>query len=170
MKIQLLRAVLASAIAAIAFVAKAAPEPVKLPDIALNDAQLTVVDPSGEIKVYTPTDLEELPTYALRTRTPWREELTEFEGVLLIDLLQAHGLADAEAIRIIAENDFVSDFAREVWTKNAFLIATRVNGQPHSRRERGPFQIVIDENTLANSPDVNNGHLVWGAARIEVAD
>ncbi len=145
-------------------------EPAALPDIEHSEAVLRVVDPSGTSTSYTPEALENLPTYRLVTTTPWRSEPAAFEGVRLTDLLQSHGLDRVDAIRIIAENDFVSVLEREVWLTDAFLIATRVDGRPHSRRARGPFQLVVDAEAYDGSKLLKERHLVWSAAVIEVSD
>ena len=66
---------------------------------------MTVVRRDGSEIRYSPAALEELPTYRMRTTTPWREEPAEFEGVLLKDILEANGLADVEAINVATENE-----------------------------------------------------------------
>ena len=145
-------------------------ERVALADLAHSQASLEVRDAAGVATVYAPKDLERLPTYRLATTTPWREEPAVFEGVLLRELLQAHGLADVPKIRVVAENDFVSVLERAVWEDGQVLIATRVNGRPHSRRVRGPFQFVVDADLYATSDVLSEGHLVWSVALIEATD
>ncbi len=149
--------------------ASATPEPVALPSINHANAQVVVVRPDGTEIAYSPADLEQLPTYRVRTTTPWRTEAAEFEGVLLSDVLAANGLAEADAIMVTAENDFTSTIERTVWETVDVLIATRVDGRPHSRRARGPIQFVIDMDAYANSGVAREEHLVWMAARIEAA-
>lgn len=74
-----------------------------------------------------------------------------------------------EAILVTAENDFTSVIPREVRLQHDVMLATRVDGQPHSRRARGPIQFVIDMDACENSTVAREGHLVWMAARIEAA-
>lgn len=146
------------------------PVPVELAPVNHAEAYLTVVEPDGGEVKYTPADLEELPTYRLVTRTPWREEPAAFEGVLLSDLLARHGLVDVPAIVVTAENDYRVTVPRAVWSEQPVLVATRVDGRPHSRRQRGPIQFVIDEADMLASPAVSENYLVWMARLIEVAD
>lgn len=143
------------------------PEPVTLSPIEHATAALEVVGMDGLSRVYTPGDLETFATYHLRTTTPWREAPADFEGVLLTDVLAANGLAEAPAIRVTAENDFSSVIRREVWESIPVLVATRVDGQAHSRRSRGPIQFVMDMDAYTSSDVASESDLVWMAARIE---
>ena len=149
--------------------AQAAPKPVALDTMRHMSATLTVIGGNGSETSYTPATLEEFPTYSLRTTTPWREEPAEFEGILLRDLLEANGLADAEAIAVTAENEYQVTIPRIIWQELDVLVATRVDGRQHSRRNRGPIQFVISADEYGTSPDAREDHLVWMAARIEAA-
>ena len=144
--------------------------PVELAPMAHSDASLTIVDTSGVEHVYGPAELEMLPTYALETTTPWREEPSVFEGVLLVDLLVRHGLDQIDSIFVLAENDYVSEIDRAAWETGAIMIATRVDGRPHSRRARGPIQFVVPMQTFEATEAITTQHLVWMAARVRPAD
>jgi hypothetical protein len=101
------------------------------------------------------------------TTTPWRSEETVFEGGLLQDLLRKHGLDQVGAIRVVAENEFESILESAVWEAAPILLATRVEGRPHSRRARGPIQFVVSMEDYDGSRVIEERHLVWMAARIE---
>lgn len=145
-------------------------EPASLEAIEFTEAELVVIGPDGESR-YRPAELELLPTYRLETVTPWRERPAVFEGVLLSDLLAANGLAEVEAIRVTAENDYAVEIARPIWTDRPLLIATRVDGRAHSRRARGPLQFVFP---MSDDPALGDqsfeANWVWMAARIEPTD
>lgn len=145
-------------------------EKVDLAPIAHLDATLVVSSADGIETVYTPSQLEEFPTYSLTTATPWREEAAKFEGVLLRDILASGGLDKLDAVAVLAENDYKTVLPRELWQDIRLLVATRVNGEPISRRERGPFLFVIDMETLGKSEVATDAHLVWMASRIKPAD
>ncbi len=147
--------------------AQTMPRPRTLAPMDHAPAELTVAGPDGSERVYTPALLEELPTYALRTTTPWREVPAEFEGILLTDLLAANGLDSAEAITVLAENEYAVTIPRAAWEALNILVATRVDGAPHSRRARGPIQFVVAMDTYQASPIAREDYLVWMAARIE---
>ncbi len=148
----------------------AAPKPVELQPINHLSAELVVVDAEGQETAYSPEQLEEFDSYALTTMTPWRDAAANFEGVLLMDLLQAHGLASADAILVTAENDYKTTIPRALWESVEVLIATRVDGRAHTRRARGPIQFVIDRQEMEASSVATESHLVWMAARIEAVD
>ena len=142
-------------------------ETVDLEPIGHVDATLTVVDANGNETIYTPQDIEALGGYRMVTTTPWRNEETVFEGGLLQDLLRKHGLDQAAAIRVLAENEFESILESAVWEAAPILLATRVEGRPHSRRARGPIQFDVSMKDYGGSPVIEERHLVWMAARIE---
>jgi hypothetical protein len=131
------------------------------------EAQLVVVSPDGTETRYTPADLETFPTYRLVTTTPWRDQPTAFEGVLLADVLAANGLSEVESIFVTAENDYSTRMTRKLLTTVDVLVATRLDGRAHTRRARGPIQFVIDAETYATSDVVSESDLVWMASRIE---
>ena len=102
--------------------------------------------------------------------TPWRAQEATFEGVLLTDVLSDNGMDDLDAIRVVAENDYAVVIPATVWKRWPILLATRVNGAPHTRRERGPIQFVLP---MSSDPSAGTGSVVnnwvWMAARIEPA-
>ena len=140
---------------------------VELTPISHANAALVVIGNDGNEYTYSPQDLERFETYSLTTTTPWRDEPAEFEGVLLKDVLEASGLGAVSSISVMAENDYRTVIEREVWESVNILVATRVNGRPHSRRARGPIQFVIDMDEFNGSELTSQSNLVWMAARIE---
>lgn len=144
--------------------------PVSPTPIVFRDATLTVVCRSG-LTIYTPAALEGLGVWRMTGKTPWREEAAVFEGVLFRDLLETHGLAEAPAVRVTAENDYSVVFPRAVWTEHEALIATRVDGRAHSRRARGPLQFVFSiDGDPAMAERRFEQYWVWMASRIEAAE
>ena len=144
-----------------------APVPVDLDPISHRAATLTVVGANGLETTYSPADLETMSTYSMTTATPWRDEPAMFEGILLSELLAANGLGEVDSISVIAENDYRTVIEREIWETVDIMIATRVDGRAHSRRERGPIQFVIDQDMFNTSSLTSESNLVWMAARIE---
>lgn len=143
-------------------------KPTQLEPITLSSASLTIEDHNGVQTVYDISDLEQFPTYSLTTATPWREEPARFEGVMLSDILERHGLQEMEMIAVAAENDYVVRFNRVIWSTVPILVATRVNGAPISRRERGPIQFVIDADAMVEHDDIlSERYLVWMAASLK---
>jgi len=167
----LARYALALLVACLPALAPAAdPVSVELDTIRHRQAALSITGPGGEA-TYSPAQLEEMGAMRMITRTPWRDEEAAFDGVLLSELLDAHGLLEATAIRVIAENDYAVVLPNMVWKNWPVLVATRVNGRAHTRRERGPIQFVLP---MSNDARVGEGDLVnywvWMAARIEAVE
>lgn len=150
--------------------ALAAPKPTELQPLDHIPAQLVVARADGSEVIYSQADLEKFPTVRLETTTPWRESPAVFEGVLLRDILTANDLHEVDAITVTAENDFAATLPRRLWETVDVVVATRVDGRAHSRRERGPIQFVIDRDVYETSDVATEEHLVWMAARIETAE
>ena len=145
------------------------PERVDLTPIEHLEASLEVISPDGTSHRFTPEELETFETYRLVTRTPWRDEPAQFEGVLLTDLLESTGLSSASEIMVTAENDYRTSIPGHAWAEMPILLATRVNGAPLSRRERGPILFVVPFESYTASSSFQESYLVWMAARIEAA-
>ena len=145
-------------------------EPVDLPPIMHTDASLVILGADGSEAVYSPAMIETFQTYSLTTTTPWRDQPARFEGVLLADLLTAHGLDSAQSIRVTAENDYSTIMSRELLESVDILVVTRVDGAAHTRRERGPIQFVMSAEDYAGSDLTSESNLVWMAARIEAGN
>ncbi len=146
-------------------------EPVKIDHqpLDLNRAELVVVGTRGAVS-YAPEELELLGFRRLTTVTPWRDAPAAFDGVLLSDLLAANGLSDVSAINVVAENDYTITLPSEVWKRWPILVATRVNGRPHTRRQRGPIQFILPMSDHAEAGATEQeAYWVWMAARIEPA-
>jgi len=142
----------------------------KLAPVDLEQATLTVVDPEGGEVTYSVEELEQFPTYSLTTTTPWNAEPTLFEGVLLSDVLAKNHLDGAPNIIVTAENDYQTTLSKALLDSVEILVATRVDGQAHSRRSRGPIQFIIDADAFRTSSLTSEANLVWMAARIEGTD
>ncbi len=139
---------------------------VDLAPIVHADAVLAVVGADGNEISYTPAQLEELPTYSLTTRTPWRAAPARFEGILLTDLLAENGISEVDAILVRAEDDYSTVIQQAVWESLDILIATRVDGKAHTLRARGPFQFVIDMEAHERSKYMSSTNMPWMANRI----
>ncbi len=156
--------------AALAVSASADVVPVELESVRHQAATLVVAGTKGEVS-YDQSSLEALGAMRMSTITPWREDMADFDGVLLEDVLSANGLSDANRIRVTAENGYATEIESAIWKNFPVLLATRVNGRAHSRRARGPIQFVLP---MSTSPEVGgDGFLrswVWMAARIEAVE
>jgi hypothetical protein len=117
------------------------PQPVTLPPIAAERPVLRVGH-GAAARDYSLSMLERLGLYEVATDSFWPDDDGIYEGVLLADLLKDAGLADAAAIRITAADGFSQDLPRTDWTRWPLLLATRRDGKPLARREKGPTRII----------------------------
>lgn len=147
----------------------AEPRSVDLAPLVHENAKLVVVNRDGSPTACTPAGLQEFPTYQIETTTPWREESAVISGVLLFDVLVLHKLFTDVTVRVTAECDYSALVDANTLKAALIVVATRVNGAPHSRRMRGPFQFVIEDGVYQSNDLLSETHLVWMASRIEVA-
>ena len=85
--------------------------------------------------------LDALPQTEFRTSTIWTEGENEFSGVALRDLLDAVG-AQGGKLRAVAINDYAVEIPASDAVEGGPIVATRMNGQPMSVREKGPLWVV----------------------------
>lgn len=85
--------------------------------------------------------LNSLPQRTIRTRTPWYPGVTEFTGPLLADVL-ALAEAGGTEIRASALNDYSIVIPATDAVDHQVVLATLLNGEPMSIRDKGPTFIV----------------------------
>lgn len=142
-------------------------KPIVLNGIQFNPASVTITQ-AAQTQRYTQEQLEELGTYELETTTPWRDAPAVFSGVRLRDLLERNGLIDQEDLTVTAENGYKIVLERSVWVDYDPLLATRVDGNPHTRRDRGPIQLVFDMSSEPETGDVPfHKNWVWMLSGID---
>lgn len=89
-------------------------------------------------------DVAMLEAIAGRTgkmETPWTKGMTEFSGPLLRNVLAAAGAEKGTKIIVHALNDYSADVPMED-TKIDTILATRMNGEIMSVRDKGPVFLV----------------------------
>ena len=98
---------------------------------------------------------------------PFSQKKTRVKGILLEDFLQTHILSIPKKIKLVAIDDyevFLSD-----WPKGHWLIVTHENGDPISRRQRGPLRLVARDHKDKNSKNLRDfNNWIWMLQRIEV--
>jgi hypothetical protein len=83
---------------------------------------------------------------ALRNRTtvaetPWYDETHAFEGALLSDVVAAVG-AEGHDLRVVAINGYEAVIPASDIAQFPIILATRIDGETLSVRDRGPVFIV----------------------------
>jgi hypothetical protein len=112
--------------------------------------------------------LEAMPQHSFTTATPWFKEARRFTGPLLRDVLVASG-AKGTAMRAVALNDYKVEIPVEDALRHKVLMATRLDGQPMSLREKGPLFIIYpyDESADLRSERYYS-RSAWQLRRLEI--
>lgn len=112
--------------------------------------------------------LEALPGRKATMETPWSTGKTEFSGPLLRAVLEAAG-ANGTTIRLVALNDYAAEVPVEDATMIDSMLATRMNGQTMSVREKGPlFMIYPFDKDASLYNEKYFSRSVWQITSIEV--
>lgn len=112
--------------------------------------------------------LEALPQHSFTTMTPWASQPLQFSGPLLRDVLQA---VDARGQQLVARalNDYSVQIPWQDAQQHDMLVATRMNGQPMSVRQRGPLFVVYP---FDSKPELKSStyieRSIWQLRAIEV--
>src|SRR6056297_3061573 len=129
----------------------------------------------GDIDSGTPAylgedDLLALPQTQFVTSTPWTTSEHQFSGPTLADLLDHFGAGPGD-LKLGAINDYTVTVERDLVTKEAPIIANRIDGQPFGRREKGPLWIVFPyDHAFIYQREVVFAASVWQLSQITVLD
>ncbi|MBB3190309.1 molybdopterin-dependent oxidoreductase [Halomonas cerina] len=72
-----------------------------------------------------------------------------FSGVWLDDFLAAHGLAKARRVRFVAHDGYTTFLTPAQRREKAYLLVTRLAGQPLDPDRLGPLMLVVPEDAEA---------------------
>lgn len=112
--------------------------------------------------------LDALPQRVTKATTPWYTGEHEFSGVIISDLLEYLG-AEGENVTFTALNDYSSEIPMEEIKDLPVILATRVDGEELSVRDKGPLFVIYPfdlDSTLYN--EVIFGRSVWQVASVTV--
>lgn len=139
--------------------------------IASANEPLLVLDgdlSGGPIRNLGDQDLLALPQTVFDTTTQWTTGAHRFSGPLLADLLDHYGAGPGD-LQLAAINAYSMTLNRDLITSKAPIIANRIDGQPFSRRDKGPFWVIFpyDLSTDYRSEQVFSAS-VWQLSQITV--
>jgi hypothetical protein len=132
-----------------------------------GDIRCTNVGPEAQ---FDRSMIESLGPVTLRTTTIWTEGVQEFTGVPLARVLEVveagGGMIDALAI-----NDYWAEIPVSDATESGPILAYLMNGQPMSRRDKGPLWVIYpyDADPSLHSEDIY-ARSVWQLRRMEIRD
>lgn len=113
-------------------------------------------------------DLEALPQVTFTTGTVWTDGKREFRGPslkVLLDSLQIEGAT----VKARALNDYMVAIPYTTLEDGAPIIATRIDGKPFSRREKGPLWIVYPYDSAKRfQSETVYGRSIWQLNELQV--
>jgi hypothetical protein len=114
------------------------------------------------------SDLMALPQSTFETSTLWTAGVDVFSGPKLSDVLSHYGSGQGDLI-LTALNNYNVTMARNMVTDVAPILANRINGEPFSRREKGPLWVIFpfDQHEEFRTENVY-AVSVWQLSRITV--
>ena len=115
-------------------------------------------------------DLDELAQISFATSTIWTDEVATFSGVSLKELLEKLNIS-GPAIELIALNEYSITIPTGELDTPLPIIATRMNGQQMSIRDKGPFWLVYDYDSDAKfQNETIYSRSIWQLNRIKVVE
>ncbi|HHA1294218.1 molybdopterin-dependent oxidoreductase [Enterobacter ludwigii] len=91
--------------------------------------------------VFDIAGLEKIGLVTMRTRNPWYNDQTRFEGIPMKKLMELVG-AKGTVLSVTALNDYTTEIPIEDFTKYNVILAIKMNGQYMRVRDKGPLFIV----------------------------
>lgn len=118
--------------------------------------------------VFDQAMLDGLAQHTITSQTPWYDGDRTFSGVLVSALLEAVG-ATGSALSVTALNGYSAEIPRDDVTLHPVILASRVNGELLSVREKGPLFVIYPFDT---HPELFNevyfGRSVWQVTAMSV--
>lgn len=112
--------------------------------------------------------IEALPQVSFKTSTVWTDGQHEFSGPTLASVLETVGVTGT-VIHARALNDYVIEIPVDTVEAGAPIIATRIDGEPFSRREKGPLWIIYPYDSDARfQTESVYGRSIWQLTELRV--
>ncbi|WP_299701434.1 oxidoreductase [uncultured Tateyamaria sp.] len=115
-------------------------------------------------------DLDALPQQSFTTSTIWTDGAVTFSGVSLAAVLESIG-AKGTAVEMVALNDYKVTMPLAQLEETAPIIATRMDGNVMSVRDKGPYWIVFpyDQDPKYQTETIYSLS-IWQLNRLKVVD
>ena len=128
-----------------------------------------IANTNGEgVAVFDLAMLDALPQRTTTTETPWYDDAQSFSGPVIQSLLEAIG-AQGMTVTVRALNDYSAEIPIEDLQANPVILASRLNGDVLSVRDKGPLFVVYPfdlDPSLYN--EVYFGRSVWQVVSVTV--
>lgn len=135
--------------------------------LAETEPALTVVN-GEERYTLSLNEIESLGLHEVTMRHPEGPEGT-FTGVWLDAMLKKQELAEARRVRFIAEDGYTTFLSPEDRRDKAYLLVTRLDGEPVKQEDLGPFMLIVPGDAeAALDGAVSITHWIWALRKIQV--
>ncbi len=140
------------------------------PSMAQEGHSLVVVDANGAEHTLFLDSLDSMQQVEFSTATIWTEGKVQFSGVPVVSILEAVQ-AEGTTLRMSALHDYTVEMPMVDLEEDVPIVATRMNGQTMSVREKGPYWIVYpyDRNPEYRT-EVKYAQSVWQLKALAVTD
>lgn len=131
--------------------------------ISASPSQTSPVDVTLEI-------LDEMEQIEFTTSTVWTNDKVAFSGVSLKKLLMMYGVTSGK-IEMVALNDYSYSIEFDTLEDDAPIVATRMNGETMSIRDKGPFWVVFPyDKDPAYRTEIRYAQSIWQLNRLKVME
>lgn len=138
-----------------------------------SDVLLTIFPSNPSQSAGVELDREQLEAFRqieFETSTIWSEGVRSFSGPSLREVLIAAGITGGD-INLTAENQYRTTMPWFVMNEDFPIIATRIDGETFSLREKGPLWIVFPYDADEKyRTEVMYAHSIWQLVEIGVAE
>ena len=137
---------------------------------SVTTLQITGVAEQAEPLALELEDLDAMPQVSFTTSTIWTDGLVTFSGVSLKALL-ADMSAQGGTVEMVALNDYKVEMPMDRLKDGAPILATRMDGETMSVRNKGPYWIVFPYDADAKyQTETTYAWSIWQLNRLNVVD
>jgi len=112
--------------------------------------------------------VEALGMHSIKTKTPWTDGVTHFEGAKVKDILAKAGIG-GESVMAMAFDDYAVSISPEIIEEYDPIIASRMNGKAMTFEDKGPYWIMFDLDSAEEEAAVElRTYAVWHLVEFEV--
>lgn len=138
--------------------------------ISESGMPLEVILSDGQSHVLSLSELDALEQIEFETDSIWTDGKHRYSGVSLNTLL-GHLRANGAVLRMIALNDYSIEMPIEDLEENAPIVATRVDGETMSVRDKGPYWVIYPYDASPRyRTEAIHARSVWQLQRLEVLE
>lgn len=135
-----------------------------------SELPLEVVLVNGQSHRLSLSELDEMEQIEFETNSIWTDRKHHYSGVSLLKLLENFG-ANGTVLRMIALNDYSIDMPIEDLEAKAPIVATRVDGETMSVRDKGPYWVIFPFDASPRyRTETHHARSVWQLKRLELLE